>query len=150
MRESRERLQNFFKAYIQLAAEFNVPMRMASQDTLEKFGAGNVRKELHDQGFVFPDYYIYDELRENNYGQTNTKDFWINIIKNLKPGVTELFIHATVYTDESRAITGSAKKRGEEYDCFVNDPDIKELLVAEGIILIGYRPLQELQRRNRP
>ena len=142
--------ENFFKAYIQLAGEFNLPMRMASQETMEKFGAGSMRQELAEQGFVFPDYYIYDELRTGNYGQANTKEFWIDIIKNLKPGVTELFIHATVYTDESRAITGSARKRAEEYECFVNDADIKKLLEEEGIILIGFRPLLELQRKNRP
>jgi len=140
---------HFFQAYIQLATEFNVPMRMASLKTMERLGAGNVRKELVAQGFVFPDYLIYEELQAGNYGRSNTKEFWTSIIKNLQPGVTELYIHATIYTDESRAITGSARKRGEEYECFVLDPDIKKLLEEEGIILISYRPLLELQRKNR-
>ena len=140
---------NFFKAYVQLAAEFNVPMRMASQKTMEKFGAGEVRKALTAQGFVFTDDYIYEEVETGAYAKGNTKEFWMNIIKNLKPGVTELFVHGTVFSDESRAITGSAKKRAEEYECFVNDPDIKKLLKDECIILISYRPLLELQRKNR-
>lgn len=144
---------NFHKIYVQLAEEFNVPLRMASQETMEKMpviGAKQMRKELADKGIVFPDHFIYEEFRTENYGQANTKEFWTNIIKKLKPGVTELYVHATIYTDESRAISGSAKKRAEEYECFVHDQDIKKLLEDEGIILIGYRPLLELQRKKRP
>ena len=142
---------DYFTTYIQLAAEFNLPMRMASWETMEKFGAGNgkMRDELKAQGFVFTDNFIHDEVSGNAYGKANTKEFWTNIIKNLKPGITELFIHATILTDESRSITGSAQKRSEEYQCFVTDPDIRQLMKDEGIILIGYRPLMELQRKNR-
>jgi predicted glycoside hydrolase/deacetylase ChbG (UPF0249 family) len=146
---------NFHKIYVQLAEEFNVPLRMASQETMDKMpiiGAKTLRKELADKGLVFPDYLIYEEL-SREYKDANTpesiKAFWVNIIKNLKPGVTELYVHATVYTDESRSITGSAKKRAEEYECFVRDQDIKQLLQDEGIILIGYRPLMELQQKKR-
>jgi len=143
---------HFHKIYVQLAEEFNVPLRMASQATMEKFpvvGAKTMRKELADKGLVFPDYFIYEEFQTGNYGQANTKEFWMNYIKNLKPGVTELYIHATVYTDESRAISGSAKKRGEEYELFVHDQEFRKFLEDEGIILIGYRPLMELQRKKR-
>jgi len=142
---------DYFEIYVQLAAEFNLPMRMASYETMEKYGAGNgkMRDDLKALGFVFTDNFIHDEVSGDAYGKANTKEFWINIIKNLKPGITELFIHATVLTDESRSITGSAQKRAEEYHCFVHDPDIKKLLKDEGIILIGYRPLMELQRYQR-
>ena len=144
---------NFHKIYVQLAEEFNVPLRMASQATMEKMpvmGAKTMRKELADKGLVFPDYFVYEEFQTGNYGQANTKEFWTTFIKNLKPGVTELYIHGTIYTDESRAISGSAKKRAEEYELFVHDQDFKKLLKDEGIILIGYRPLLELQRKKRP
>jgi predicted glycoside hydrolase/deacetylase ChbG (UPF0249 family) len=142
---------DFFKIYVQLAAEFNLPMRMASRETMERMGAGNgkIRDELKAQGFVFTDNFIYDELIEGNYSQADTKKFWTDVIKNLKPGITELFVHSTILTDESRSITGSAQKRDEEYRCFVLDPEIRQLLEDEGIILIGYRPLMELQRKLR-
>jgi len=141
----------YFKVYIQLAAEFNLPMRMASRETMERFGEGygKLRDELVEQGFVFTDNFIHDEVSGNAYSRANTKEFWTNIIKNLKPGITELFIHGTILTDESRAITGSAQKRAEEFDCFVHDADIRQLLQDEGIIMIGYRPLMELQRKIR-
>ena len=141
----------YFDIYVQLAGEFNLPMRMASWETMERYGKGNgqMRDALKKLGFVFTDYFIHDEVSGDAYGKANTKEFWINIIKNLKPGITELFIHATALTDESRSIMGSAQKRAEEYHCFVHDPDIKKLLTDEGVIIIGYRPLMELQRYQR-
>jgi len=143
--------QEYLEVYVQLAAEFNLPMRMPSRETAEKFGAGygKLRDDIKAQGFIFPDDLIIEEVSGDAYGKANTKAFWMNIIKNLKQGVTEIYIHATVLTDESRSITGSAQKRAEEYECFVHDPDIRKLLKDEGIILIGYRPLMELQRKQR-
>jgi chitin disaccharide deacetylase len=135
----------YVKAYVQLAMEFNLPMRMPSQATMVKFKQPTMREELSKQGLIFTDYFIYDELE--NYKEV--KPFWTSIIKNLKPGVTEIFIHASKMSDELKAITGTAEKRAQEAECFTSDKDIRQLLKAEGIILIGYRPLMELQRKLR-
>ena len=135
----------YMEEYVKLALEFNLPLRMAAQPTMESFGFPELREQYKEKGLVFTDYFIYDELE--NY--TDVKTFWINIIKNLKPGVTELFIHASKVTDELKAITGSWETRGKEADLFTRDTDIKKLIKDENIILIGYRPLMELQRRNK-
>jgi hypothetical protein len=136
---------DYFKAYVQLAMEFNLPLRMPSQSTMEKFKQPALRGELAKQGIVFTDYFVYEELDQYK----EVKSFWINIIKNLKPGVTELFIHASKLSDELRAITGTAEKRAQEAACFTSDQEIKKLIKDEGVILIGYRPLLELQRKER-
>lgn len=135
----------YFKAYVQLAMEFNLPLRMPSQSTMEKFKQPELRSELFKQGIVFTDNFVYEEL--DNYKEV--KPFWISIIRNLKPGVTELFIHASKLTDELRAITGTAGKRSQEAACFTSDKDLRQLIKDQGIILIGYRPLMELQRKLR-
>lgn len=134
---------DYLQAYATLALEFNLPLRMAAQSTMEKFGFPLLRKEFQDKGIVFTDWFIYDEL--DNYN--DVKAFWISIIKNLKPGVTELFMHASKESDELKAITGSWKERVLEAEVFTSDPDIRKLLQDEKIILIGYRPLMELQRK---
>lgn len=135
----------YVKVYIQLAMEFNLPLRMAGQKTMESFGFPEMRKQFREQGLVFTDYFIYDELKDYK----DVKPFWTNIIKNLKPGVTELFIHASKESEELKAITNSWGKRKQEADLFTGDPSFKKLLEDEHIILIGYRPLMELQRKNR-
>jgi predicted glycoside hydrolase/deacetylase ChbG (UPF0249 family) len=134
----------FLKVYIQLAMEFNLPLRMAAQSTMESFGFPEMRKQFADMGLVFTDYFVYDELK--NY--KDVKAFWINIIKELKPGVTELYIHASKESDELKAITNSWKTRALEAETFTSDPDIRKLIADENIKVIGYRPLLELQRKN--
>ncbi len=134
----------YLNVYVQLALEFNLPLRMAAQSTMESFGFPELRKQFAGKGIVFGDYFIYDELE--NY--KDVKSFWTDIIKNLKPGVTELFIHASKESDELKAITNSWNVRTKEAAVFTSDPDIRKLIADEKIILIGYRPLMELQRKN--
>ena len=136
---------DYVKAYVQLALEFNLPLRMPSQTTMEKFKQPSLREELSKQGIVFTDYFVYEEME--NYKEV--KPFWTSVIKNLKPGVTEIFIHASKMSEELKAITGTAEKRAQEAACFTNDQDIMKLLKEQGVILIGYRPLLELQRKQR-
>lgn len=137
---------DYLDTYLQLAVEFDVPARMASAETLKRFGQDGLRAKFTDKGIVFPDYFIYEELE--GYKKSSVKDFWTNIIGNLKPGVTELYIHAQLPTEEAQAISGSWKTRAEEYEAFAKDPEIKKLIADQGIILIGYRPLRDLQRKQ--
>jgi len=137
---------DYIKVYVQLAREFNLPLRMASQETLARFGQPDLRPQVAAQGILFPDYFVYDELKDE---QNGVKDFWLRIVKNLKPGVTELYIHAGLPTDELKAVTGSWSTRAQEYEVFTNDADMKRLLKEQNIILMGYRPIRELQRNER-
>ncbi len=137
---------DFMKVYVQLAVEFELPLRMASQDTLARYGYPNMRKEVAARGILFPDYFVHEELKDE---KQNVKRFWIDIVRNLKPGVTELYIHAALPTDELKAITGSWPTRAQEYEVFSSDEDMKKLVANQNIILLGYRPLRDLQRAER-
>jgi hypothetical protein len=95
---------------------------------------------------VFPDDFVYEDLQDE---PKDVKGYWMRKLANLKPGVTELYIHAGMATDELKAITGSWKTRTEEFEAFTRDPDLKALVEREKIVRIGWRPLRELQRRDR-
>ena len=136
----------FVETYLQLAVEFDLPLRMASLATLTRFGFPQLRDIFSAKGIVFPDYFVYDELKDE---KQDVRGFWLNIVKNLKPGVTELYIHAALPTDEMKAITGSWSTRAQEFEVFTNDPEMKKLVADQGIILIGYRPLRDLQHKER-
>ena len=133
----------YAQVYLQLGREFNLPLRLPSQVTAARFGFTDLREQFAAKGIVFPDYLIYDELDE---GKRGVKQFWMKILRNLKPGVTELFIHAAKPTEELRHITNSWKIRSEEYEAFTNDESVRKLVKDLGIIRIGYRPLRNLQR----
>ena len=135
----------YVQVYLQLGKEFNLPLRMPSQITAARFGFSDLREQFSSKGIVFPDYLVYDELDEEKGG---VKQFWVKILRNLKPGVTELFIHAAKPTDELRHVTNSWKTRSEEYEAFTNDDSMRKLVKDLGIIRIGYRPLRDLQRHK--
>lgn len=73
----------------------------------------------------------------------------MNVLRQLQPGVTEIYIHAAKPTEELQAITGSWRTRSQEYETFTNDPDARQVIEQQRIIRIGYRPIRDLQRKLR-
>jgi len=136
----------YVKIYLQLAVEFDLPVRMASQETLARHGHPEIRGQFAEKGILFPDFFVWEELRQE---KNNVKPFWLNAIKKLQPGVTEIYIHASLPTEELKAITSSWRTRSEEYEVFAHDKEMKQLIKEQKIILLGYRPLRELQRKER-
>ena len=137
----------YVKSYLQLAIEFNLPFRMASQETLAHLGHPELRNIFASKGILFPDYFVYDELKDE---KADVRSFWLKMVKNLKPGVTELYIHAGIPNDELKAITASWSTRAQEFETFTHDDEMKRIVADQKIILIGYRPLRDLQRKEHP
>ena len=76
------------------------------------------------------------------------KDFYLNVIANLKPGLTEIIVHLGHDDDELQAVTanhapwGSAWRQ-RDYDV-VSSPEFKKALKDNNVILIKWRDLQKL------
>ena len=136
----------YVQMYVQLGVEFQLPLRMASQATMASNGHPELRDQIASKGIVFTDYFVHDELKQEEL--KGVKPFWMDIVKNLKPGVTELYIHAALAGDELKAITGSWRTRSTQYEVFAHDPEMKQLITDEKITLIGYRALRDLQRKE--
>ncbi len=137
---------DYHRAYLELAAELNLPVRMGSAETYAKVGFPGIRDEADKLGLVYPDRLIHEENPEPGESR---KDFWLRMIRTLKPGVTELYIHASLDTPEARAVAGSWKTRLEDYEAFTKDADVRKAIEDAGIIRISYRPLRDLQRKER-
>ncbi len=133
----------YHQVYRQLAKEFDLPIRMGSQDLLAKMGAGHLRAELDADGTVYPDYLIHDQRKPGEA----VAAYWKRIITELKPGVTELYIHPAVAGEEMQHITNSWQERDTEYHLFTDDASVKQLLEQRQVKLIGWRPLRDLQRK---
>lgn len=131
--------------YQKLAREFDLPLRMGSQETLEAFGAGHLRAELAKVGILCPDYLIHGGRERGE----PIADYWRRMLRDLRPGVTELYIHAAKDGEELRQITGSWRDRAAEYELFTRDAEIRALLEAQGVKRIGYRVIRQLQRKER-
>ena len=137
--------EQYFQVYRRLAKEFDLPLRMGSQEILAAAGGAHQRGQLDSDGIVYPDYLIHGG---RNKGESMT-DYWKRMLKGLKPGVTEAYIHASVPGEEIQHVTNSWKDRATEYELFTRDPEIRKILDAQGVKRIGYRALRDLQRKQR-
>jgi predicted glycoside hydrolase/deacetylase ChbG (UPF0249 family) len=135
----------YYEVYRRLAKEYDLPIRMASQETLAAAGGEGLRKQLVEDGILCPDYLIHGG---RNKGES-VSDYWKRMLKDLKPGVTELYIHAALAGDEMKHITNSWQDRAEEHRLFTSDKEIHQILDSLEVKRVGYRPLRDLQRRMR-
>ncbi|MFL6212895.1 MAG: polysaccharide deacetylase family protein [Blastocatellia bacterium] len=135
----------YFQIYRRLAKEFDLPLRMGSQELLAAQGGAHQRGQLDEDGVVYPDYLIHGGRKPHEA----MADYWKRMLSDLKPGVTEAYIHASAAGDELSAFTNSAGDRAEEYRLFTKDPEIRRILDAQGVKRVGYRALRDLQRKAR-
>ncbi|HEX5736138.1 MAG TPA: polysaccharide deacetylase family protein [Blastocatellia bacterium] len=135
----------YFQVYRRLAKEFDLPLRMGSQEVLAAGGGGHQRGQLDSDGIVYPDYLIHGGRKVGE----PMKVYWKRMLQDLKPGVTELYIHAALAGDEIKHITASWFDRVAEHELFTTDPEIRQILEAQNVKLIGFRPLRDLQRKAR-
>ncbi len=134
----------YHQVYRQLAKEFDLPIRMGNQDLLARMGGGHLRGELDTDGTVYPDYLIHQQKKPGEAVDV----YWKRMISELKPGVTELYIHPAVAGEEMQHITNSWEERDTEYHLFTDDASVKQLLEQRQVKLIGWRPLRDLQRKR--
>ncbi|MEK6285561.1 MAG: polysaccharide deacetylase family protein [Acidobacteriota bacterium] len=135
----------YFQVYRRLAKEFDSPLRMGSQELLAAQGGGHQRGQLDADGVIYPDYLIHGDRKPRE----SIRDYWKRSISSLKPGVTELYIHASVAGDEIKHITNSWEDRAAEYELFTKDPEVRRILETQGVKRIGYRALRDVQRKAR-
>jgi predicted glycoside hydrolase/deacetylase ChbG (UPF0249 family) len=137
--------EDYFQVYRRLGKEFDLPLRMGSQEVLAAAGGAHQRGQLDSDGIVYTDYLIHGGRKPGE----SMGDYWKRVLKELKPGVTEMYIHAALAGEEMQHITNSWKERAEEHYLFTKDPEIRQILDSQGVKRIGYRPLRELQRAGR-
>jgi predicted glycoside hydrolase/deacetylase ChbG (UPF0249 family) len=88
---------------------------------------------------------VVDDIFGDAYGWKSFEDKKANMIKllrELKPGVTQVIIHCNQPSEVFQFISSSGKTR--ESDMLVMlDPDVKKTIEEEGIILTTWRELKE-------
>jgi predicted glycoside hydrolase/deacetylase ChbG (UPF0249 family) len=75
-------------------------------------------------------------------------DYYVNIMKNLHAGVTEVYVHLAHDNDETQAIMVNhlewgASWRQREVDA-ISSPEVRKALKENHIILIGWKDIQRL------
>ena len=74
------------------------------------------------------------------------KEQLITLLREMKPGITEIIVHCTVQTEVFQHISGSGPAREAELR-LMTDPDVRKFIESEGIILTTWRELMERRQR---
>lgn len=91
---------------------------------------------------------VIDDVHTNSYNWDgpDKADEFIEMIRGLKPGITQVIIHATVPTPNFDQISSSGVKRGGDLNAML-DPRLKKVIEEEGILLTSWRELIERRKK---
>jgi predicted glycoside hydrolase/deacetylase ChbG (UPF0249 family) len=128
----------FFDVYLELAVDFGLPLRLSGASTQQAIGFP-FRDLAAEEGVVFPDHFVYVQ-------GVGSRATFQKAVFDLRPGVTELYVHPAVDTAELRASFPDWGARVDDHDLVTNDTSLRTLLDRAGATLIGYRELRALQR----
>ena len=132
---------DYHEIYNRLASEYRVPIRLASRRQMLAQGWTAVLDQLDGLGIVTPDHLVF-------YGPPSvdeTEKYWTNLIRNLKPGVTEILCHPALARDEIKGCARDAFQREADFRYFMSDKT-RKLIADAGVTLTGFRQLRDLMR----
>ena len=129
-----------FEVFLKVAREYKLPIRMARND--QPFQSV---LPLMAPGDPIPDAIFSPGEEVPASGWT---DYYVNLIKNLQPGVTEVFVHLAHDDAETQAIMvnhpdwGAAWRQREL--AAISSPEFRKALEDNHVILIGWRDIKKL------
>jgi chitin disaccharide deacetylase len=145
-------LNEFTEVYLRLAEEYNIPAMVidfSDPEVVEQYKQAGypvtdqLLGMLEDYGLPKLDYFssvpggaTYEEMREN----------FFNLIRSLKPGLTEIIFHPQYESEYGKTITGSWQQRAWEVDLFA-DPVVHSFFKEQELIFTNWRDI--MTRFNR-
>jgi len=127
----------FFDVYLEMAIDFRLPLRMAGARA-ERLVGFPYRQLTADEGVVYPDHFVHTGVGSRRAIEKALFD--------LRSGVTEMYLHPALDTDELRASHPDWPNRVEDHAMLTRDPAFADLVERAGAQLICFRELRELQR----
>ena len=129
----------FFDIYLDLAVEFRLPIRLSGASSQRTIGFP-FRDLAAEEGVLFPDSFVVVRAGVGSRGDIE------RAVADLRPGVTEVYIHPAVDTDELRAFAPDWPNRVDDHALAVHDAALRAAIEREGVHLIGFRELRDAQR----
>jgi hypothetical protein len=141
----------YIERYVKLGIEKNIPVMMVGGH-MQHIGAGaaqfkpmlrSLAQRLWDAGLPVLDDLVTQPTRAKDYSER--KKELMALLRDMKPGVTQIIVHCTDPTEVFPHISGSGPARLAELR-LMTDPDIEAFIKNEGIVLTTWRELK--QRRT--
>jgi predicted glycoside hydrolase/deacetylase ChbG (UPF0249 family) len=129
----------FFDVYLELAADFGLPLRLGSASTERSVGFP-FRALAASEGILSPDHLV----RGPGVGSRRAIE---RALSELAPGLTELVVHPAIDTAELRALAADDwPGRVDDYELVSGHSTLGSVARRAGAHLIGYRALRDVQR----
>lgn len=140
--------------YVQLGLEYNLPVlflkslppQLAAEYPALAQTSAQLVSRLQQRGLPVLDHLAQFYSRPPD--QTR-REAYLESLRNLPPGVSQLIVHCAYDNDELRAITSSAPQRDEDRRVFT-DPEVARLLAEEQIQVITWKQFREMQQMPPP
>jgi len=129
---------DYHRIYLKLALDFRLPIRLTSRLMMRQLGMGDILNELDVNGIFYPDNFMHAGPKNLD----ETEIFWTELLRNLKPGISEIYCHPALGRDELKSCARDWQQRRRDFEYFTSDKQ-RQLLKDEGIELIGYRKLRD-------
>ena len=126
-----------FDIYLDLACEFQLPIRLADHATEDKAGFP-LRSLAEEEGVLSPD-------RTATLHGDDRPGAFTDFVSSLEPGVTELSMQPAIDTPELHALLGDTTARIGDH-AVLTAPDSRTALADAGIELISWAAIRNLQR----
>lgn len=127
-----------FGIYLELAVEFQLPLRLTGPETQRL--AGFPFRELADaEGVLSTDFFVY------GFG-VRSCDMIAEALPTLPAGVTEVYLHPSVESEELRVFAPDAQWRIDDYEYLAAGGELLRQAETLGIKLIGWREVRDLMR----
>jgi len=129
----------FFDVYLELAADFGLPLRLGPGSTERSVGFP-FRALADAEGIMSPDHLV----RAAGVGSRRAIE---RALSELEPGLTELVVHPAIDTAELRALAPDDwAGRVDDHELVTGRSTLRSVAQRAGAVLIGYRSLREVQR----
>src|SRR5271167_1820792 len=132
---------DYHEIYARLANDYRVPIRLASRRRMGTDGMGAILDQLDAFGVVTPDHLVFNG--PSSVGET--EKHWTNLIRALKPGVTEILCHPAIAREELKGCAHDPFQREADFRYFTSEK-ARRLIKDEGIERAGFRKLRDLMR----
>ena len=130
--------QDIFDLTLGLAQEYGLALRVASPPHADR---------LRRRGLPTADHALLDSF---TLGLDDKPTRYIRMLRELPAGLSEWAVHPSVDDPDSRAIDPNGwRVRRTDLD-FLVSPRARDVIREEGIILLGYAPLQRIWHRGPP
>ncbi|HSY78044.1 MAG TPA: polysaccharide deacetylase family protein [Verrucomicrobiae bacterium] len=132
---------DYHDIYAWLADTFCLPIRLTSRRRMRAEGMGEMVDRVNASGIVTPDHLVF----KGPPNVSETESYWTNLLRTLRPGVTEILCHPAIARDELKSCARDALQREADFRYFTSERT-RQLIANEGIELVGYRKLRDLMR----